>query len=74
MRVQIIDIPMDTRQANTTVNEVLASIKGEIKDQQVLDDRRIIVFFEEDTTTEDESTTGPTGSGETMTEEEEVEF
>ena len=41
MRVQIIDIPMDTRQANTTVNEALASIKGEIKDQQVLDDRRI---------------------------------
>lgn len=70
MKVKIIDIPMDTRQANETVNKEITSIKGEVVNQAVLDDRRIIVFYNESEDTTTETPTGPTGSGEQMIEEE----
>lgn len=59
MKVKIIDIPMDTRQANETINKEITSIKGEVFNLAVLDDRRIVVFYIE---SEDTTTETPTGS------------
>lgn len=71
MKVKIIDIPMDTRQANETINKEITSIKGEVFNLAVLDDRRIVVFYIESEDTTTETPTGPiVGSGGEMIEEE----
>lgn len=47
MKVKIVEVPLEQKQAEKVLNEALSTIEGSIVNEVMIDSRRIAVFYNE---------------------------
>lgn len=47
MKVKIVEVPLEQKQAEKVLNEALSTIEGSVVNEVMIDSRRIAVFYNE---------------------------